>query len=259
MNKVLPLFIAMVALLLCACGVQVQLQTWEPSLVNLRRGSSLRVYSLHYNDASRRLSKSLNRCLRESGFYSLGGTSATLYIEHALESETSRVIHTCSADEVCHCTEDVETTLRTTVRLELHGQILYRRFLSDTASGYGADYDGVAQDIVNDLVPHAVTYSVRIKPQKGNDVLEQAAEACRRGDWAVGQSLAKSSLQSYPGDSEAYYLLGIIARHHGDYGASTQYFSRAETITPSSRYAEAMRENAELQAKEKLARSQLKG
>ena len=165
--------------------------------------------------------------------------------------------HTCKPDEHCHCVESVETTLTATVQLELNGQIIYRRTLSDTSYSDYADYDDVARDIVRDLVPRTVTYSVRIKPQDGNETLEQAAQACKHGDWLSGRSLAESSLQTHPNDPEAYYLLGIIERNERHFSASDSYFRKAAQIEPSSRYTNAIRDNAEIKAKEELARRQL--
>ena len=259
MKKLRPLLLCICSLLLCACGVQIQLQTLEPAQTNLRRGSLLRVYALQYNDASRRLSKKLNEYFRDSGFFKLGGTGATLYIEQAYESTDIYTNHTCSSSEECTCSSTIETTVSATVYLAYKGRILYHRSLSDTSYSGFANYDYLAREIVNDLVPHTVTYSVRIKPQRGNDILEQAAESCRRGDWSGGKSLAKASLQSHPNDPEAYYLLGIIARHHGQYRASNDYFSRAAAIKPSTRYTRAIEDNAQIREKENLARAQLNG
>ena len=259
MKKLCSLLLCICSLLLCACGVQIQLQTLEPAQTNLRRGSLLRVYALQYNDASRRLSRKLNEYFRDSGFFKLGGTGATLYIEHDHEYSDSYINHTCSSSEECNCSSTIETTVSATVYLAYRGQVLYLRSLSDTSYSGRADYDKLAREIVNDLVPHTVTYSLRIKPQRGNDMLEQAAEACRRGDWHSGQSLAESSLQSHPADPEAYYLLGIIARHNGQYRASDTYFARAAAINPSTRYTGAIEDNAQMRAKENLARAQLRG
>lgn len=257
MNRIATLLSIIVSILLCACGTQVQLQTLEPSQVNLSRGTSLRVTSVYNNYASARLEDALYDRLAAANFYALGGSGAILYIERAHVHQDRYINHTCKPDEHCHCVESVETTLTATVQLELHGQIIYRRTLSDTTYSDYADYDDVARDIVRDLVPRTVTYSVRIKPQDGNETLEQAAQACKHGDWLSGRSLAESSLQTHPNDPEAYYLLGIIERNERRFSASDSYFRKASEIKPSSRYTNAIRDNAEIQAKEELARRQL--
>ena len=257
MKTVQRIFLFTFSLFLCACGTQVQLQTLEPSQVNLSRGSSLRVTSVYNNYASARLEDALYNRLAATDFYSLGGSAAILYIERAHVHQDRYINHTCKPDEHCHCVESVETTLTATVQLELNGQIIYRRTLSDTSYSDYADYDDVARDIVRDLVPRTVTYSVRIKPQDGNETLEQAAQACKHGDWLSGRSLAESSLQTHPNDPEAYYLLGIIERNERHFSASDSCFRKAAQIKPSSRYTNAIRDNAEIKAKEELARRQL--
>jgi tetratricopeptide (TPR) repeat protein len=145
------------------------------------------------------------------------------------------------------------------VQLEYHGNILYRRTLSDTNYSDYADYDDIAVEVVRDLVPRTVRYSVRIKPQEGNTILEQAVQACQQGDWNTGSALAEASLQTYPNDAEAYYLLGIIERNNRNFAASDAHFNRAYAIAPSSRYTSAIRENNVIKQKEDLAISQLNG
>lgn len=259
MNRWFSLILMAIPMLLCSCGIQIQLHTLEPSQVNLQRGASLRVVSVHGNYASAHLEDALYARLAPENFYTLGGEDSILYIERAHVHQERYLTHTCQDMEHCHCSESVETTLHVTVQLERRGNILYRRTLSDTSYSDYVDYDDVAAEIVRDLVPRTVRYSVRIKPQEDNTLLEQAAQACRLGDWATGRALAESSLQTFPNDPEAYYLLGIIERNNRNYPASNQYFLKAAGIAPSARYSEAIRDNTLMQAKENLAISQLDG
>lgn len=258
MKSIYTLLLLTFSLLLCSCGIQVQLQRLEPSQVNLRQGTSLRVCPLHHRYESDRLADALYDRLAATRFYTLGGNSATLFIERAHVYQDRYINHTCDGKHHhCNCSETVKTTLDATVQLEYHGQILYRRSLSDTSYSEYADYGDVADEIVDDLVPRTVTYSVYIKPQDGNDMLERAAHACKRGDWRGGRTLAESSLQTNPNDPEAYYLLGIIARNDRDFSASDNYFQQAAALNPSSRYTGAIRDNAQIYSKESLARQQL--
>lgn len=259
MSRCGHILLVMLCMLLISCGMQVQLQTLEPSQVNLKRGTSLRVASVYNNYPSAHLEDALYERLAQENFYTLGGSEAVLYIERAHVHQDRYINHTCHNSDHCHCTESVETTLTATVQLEYHGNILYRRTLSDTTYSDYADYDDIAVEVVRDLVPRTVRYSVRIKPQDGNTVLEQAVQACQQGDWNTGRALAEASLQTYPNDAEAYYLLGIIERNHRNFAASDAHFNRAYAIAPSSRYTAAIRENNVIKQKEDLAISQLNG
>lgn len=266
MKSIHSILLLTLSLLLCACGIQVQLQTVEPSKVNLRMGTSLRVAPVYRNYAVDRLQDALYAQLATTDFYALGGNEAILYIERAHIDQERYINHTCDDKHRhdkhhhhhhCDCVETVKTTLTATVQLELHGRIIYRRTLSDTSYSDYADFDDVARDIVKDLVPRTVSYSVSIHPQDGNIVLENAAKACKHGDWQGGQSLAQSSLNTFPNDPEAYYLLGMVERYNRNFRASDDYFRKAASIKPSSRYSSAIRDNATISAKEQLARQQL--
>lgn len=266
MKSIHSILLLTLSLLLCACGIQVQMQTVEPSKVNLRMGTSMRVAPVYRNFAVDRLQDALYDRLATTDFYALGGNEAILYIESAHIHQERHIHHTCDDKprhdkhhhhHHCDCVESVQTTLSATVQLELHGQIIYRRTLSDTSYSEYADFDSVARDIVKDLVPRTVSYSVSIHPQDDNTTLEAAAKACKHGDWQRGQSLAQASLNTFPNDPEAYYLLGLVERYNRNFSASDDYFRKALAIKPASRYSDAIRRNATISAKEQLARQQL--
>jgi len=247
----------LVSCILLSCGVQVQLQTLVPSEVNLRRGTSLRVVKQTRHPAARRLENALYEQLADCGFYTLGGNSAILAIRHVHRHTQRYINHTCKADEECRCTETVRTDLEATVQLEHQGQILYHRTHSDTSYSHRADYDALAAAIVQDLVPRAVWYSERVKPADGNETLRAAAKACANGDWQTGDVLVRRSLQEFPQDAEAYYLLGLIERNNRNFRASDAHFRQAYSLRADAKYSDAISRNARLEQDEAAARAQL--
>ena len=258
MKKTIYSFVwLLVSCVLLSCGVQVQLQTLEPSAVNLRRGTQLRVVRHTRHPAAARLQDALYEQLADSGFFSLGGNSAILGIEHVRRHTHRYINHTCKKGERCRCTESVYTDLEATVQVELGGSILYYKTHSDTSYSHHADYGAVAASIVKDLVPRAVWYSERVNPADGNEVLEAAAKACAAGDWQSGHVLAERSLQLYPQDAEAYYLLGLIERNNRNFRDSDAFFRQAYTIRPEAKYTNAIYRNADLEQNEAAARAQL--
>ncbi len=242
---------------LLSCGVQVQLQTLVPSEVNLRCGTSLRIVKQTRHPAAQRLGNALYNQLADSGFYVLGGNAAVLAIRHVHRHTQRYINHTCKADEECRCTETVRTELEATVQLEYCGQILYHKTHTDTSYSPHADYEAVAASIVQNLVPRAVWYSERVKPAKGNETLHAAAKACAHGDWQTGDALARRSLQEFPQDAEAYYLLGLIERNNRNFSVSDAHFRQAYSLHADAKYSHAISRNAELKQNEVAARAQL--
>lgn len=247
----------LVSCFLLSCGVQVQLQTLVPSEVGLRRGTSLRIVKQTCHPAAQRLEDALYEQLADCGFYTLGGNSALLAIRDVHRHTQRYINHTCKADEECRCTETVRTYLEATVQLEYHGQILYHRTHSDTSYSHFADYAAVAASIVQKLVPRVVWYSERVKPADGNETLRAAAKACADGDWQTGDVLARRSLQEFPQDAEAYYLLGLIERNNRNFGASDAHFRQAYSLHADAKYSNAITRNASLAQNETAAHAQL--
>ena len=112
-------------------------------------------------------------------------------------------------------------------------------------------------DVMRDLTPHQVRYSMGVDEVEGNPAVVQAAQACAAGNWEMGRSLAQAALQQNPNEAEACYVLGIIERNARNYTASDSWFSKAYSLKPESKYMSALRGNAQLQNDEQRAHAQL--
>lgn len=136
----------------------------------------------------------------------------------------------------------------------LHGaKVLWSRNHSVTVPGAANTRIGVQEpcrlfvkDILPYIAPHPQTYTVHLYLADAPPELEQAVRACKRKDWASALENARLAHRKCPQSAEPVYLIGLLARHYGDYPAATALFKKAYTLQPDPRYLTAQEENLEL-------------
>ncbi len=254
-------------LLLSSCGVQIQLTTLRPAAVDIGRGALITVHNLSGGRASAALTEAVCNHILTDGFYELShrgrGVCLELHNVH-LDNPPPPRHHEERPGGKKHSTSRPSPRLSAVVIVRSCGQQLYRRDHTETV---WVNSDGrmdlleacedFAEEIMDDLVPRRVLYSEYITPDENIPALEEAARACAAGNWSMGRTLVERVLAVNPACAEAYYLLGLIARNEGDYSASDSCFSRANSLSPQSKYAEGLRDNARMQQNEARAQSQM--
>lgn len=109
-------------------------------------------------------------------------------------------------------------------------------------------------DLYPYLAPHREPYTVKVNLCGASAELRQAVDALHRKDYAVALQLARVAHSKTPQAPEPIYLIGLLARHYGDYPASTALFKKAYALKEDERYMEAQKQNLELYAAEYEAR-----
>lgn len=145
----------------------------------------------------------------------------------------------------------------------LHGpKLLWSRTHTVTVPGAAYTRIGVQEpcrlfvkDMLPYIAPHPQTYTVHLKLAGAPPELEQAVHACKRKDWASALDHARLAHRKCPQAAEPVYLIGLLARHYGDYPASTALFKKAYALQPDPRYLTAQEENPELYRTEFKAHS----
>ena len=69
-----------------------------------------------------------------------------------------------------------------------------------------------------------------MNPAKRQEKLQQARQACERGDASGAERICQALLRASPGDAQALHLLGFIAASRQDYPTATKHLSRAAAI-----------------------------
>ena len=146
----------------------------------------------------------------------------------------------------------------------LHGpKLLWSRTHTVTVPGAAYTRIGVQEpcrlfvkDMLPYIAPHPQTYTVHLKLAGAPPELEQAVHACKRKDWATALEHARLAHRKCPQAAEPVYLIGLLARHYGDYPASTALFKKAYALQTDPRYLTAQEENPELYRTEFKAHSQ---
>ena len=257
------------ATLLSACGVQIQMETLKPAAIDLGRGAALSVRDCVGSPTSRGLADALRRQIAQDGFYAQYPSNTrvelcNVYIENPPPPPHRHRGHKAK-DEHKHKDKkkhDSRPTpyLHAVVVVMQGGQQIYRRDYKDMiwvdSEGHMQLRDACdefASEIMDDLTPRQVTYFEYITPDETNPALEQAARACSVGNWSQGKVLAENALRHNPQCAEAYYLLGLIARNDREFRSSDDYFYRANSLSANSKYSAALRDNARMQQNEARA------
>lgn len=263
MNQLKHLFCCLLAVVLCSCGVQIQMDTMSPSAAGLGRGNPLMVSDYTGNHASRMLESAFRNRIIYDGFFRLSssyGINIELCNVH-VENEPHHHHHHDNKDK--DHTQPLPT-LCATVYIRSGGRTVYQRSFRETV--YLRDNDRmklreaceeIAEEAMDDLTPHPVRYSRYITPDDNIPELEQAANACARRNWQLGRQLTSALLSRYPHCAEAHYLMGLIERNDGNYPASDACFSTAHQLKPDSKYSNGLHDNVRMQQDEAAAAAQM--
>ena len=254
--------LAAVAWVFSSCATQVYLSKWEPSQVDLPRGTLLHVDVEARGPLRHELQRAFAQQIAADGYYSLHGNGPCTHLR----------LHHVHVNMVEPARDDKHRKRAYPNRVELRADVIsnyqriYRREVSEYVScdyEYRPDWEEVAEDIaaevMSELTPHLRRYSMGVDAVEDNPAVEQAALACAAGNWEQGRVLAQAALQQNPAEAEACYLLGIIERNARNYSASDSWFRKAHSLKPESKYASALRGNAQLQQDERRAHAQLNG
>lgn len=106
------------------------------------------------------------------------------------------------------------------------------------------------------LAPHRETYSIKVNLAGASVELRQAVQALRCKDYAAALELSRLAHGKNPQAPEPIYIIGLLARHYGDYPASTALFKKAYALKEDSRFLEAQEKNLDLYGAEYEARAQ---
>lgn len=248
------------AWVLSSCATQVYLDRWEPAQVDLPRGTVLHVEPEAHEPLCCELRRAFYQQIAADGYYRVYGNGPCARLR----------LHCVHVHMEKPSAKDKHRDRFYPKRVELKADVLcnfqriYRRELSEYV---GCDYDdrpdweataeAVAADVMRDLTPHMVRYSMGVDEVESNPHVEQAAQACAAGNWEQGRALARAALKLNPNEAEACYVLGIIERNARNYTASDAWFSKAYKLKPEGKYMSALRGNTELQAAEQRAHAQL--
>lgn len=257
------LLLVVVSWVFSSCATQVYLNKWQPSQVDLPRGTVLHVGPEARGPLSRELRRAFEQQIAADDFYKLQGAGVCADLR----------LHRVELDVEKPCESEKQHGGRPRVRrMELRADLIsnhqriYRRdcsvYVNHDVAGrpdWEEACEYIAGQVMRDLTPHVVSYSMPVDEVEGNPAVEQAARACAAGNWEQGRLLVKQALNVNPDEAEAYYVLGIIERHALNYSASDSHFKKAYNLKPEGKYVSALRENAELQVAEKRALSQMGG
>lgn len=251
-----------------SCATQVYLDRWEPSQVDLPRGTVLRVRAEAHGPLRYELKRAFQQQIAADGFYNVaqhsGGADVRLHhvvvdVEyppvddehhgdrHEQEEHTRVREVELTADVVCNYQRIYRRECSAYVRHDSHGH-----------PDWESACESIATEVMRDLTPHIVRYSVGVDEVEGNPAVEQAAQACAAGNWEQGKSLARAALLQNPNEAEACFVLGLIERNARNYAASNSWFQKANALKPHNKYVSALRDNTEQQAAEQRAHSQLR-
>lgn len=280
-----PALLAVSCLSVISCGTTLTLDEPVPAIIDVNRNSTLAIIA--DNSVGRDIAREVRIKLHPSGFYriqpllhspdpdtdvlvALSGS----YLDCTINYDTSHDHDHDHDHDKKHnrdrydydrriCSYDVRggTTCRISSRCT--GSSAYRNYYGSDTS-YNSEYaahdeviDEISDKIVRDLVPHQSTYTVTIDSDDENPILEQAAEACKAGNWTLGEQLAKQASANKPQSAEPWFLLGIIERSRRNFTRSSELIAKAASLQPSGKYQRELRRNSEIQINMQAVKHQL--
>lgn len=260
LSRVSKVTLAAVVWVLSSCATQVYLDRWEPSQVDLPRGTVLHVEPEACGPLRHELRRAFHQQIAADGYYQVHGSGPCAVLR--LHRVHVSMVEPTENDK--YRDRPYPNRVELTADVICNYQRIYRRDLSEYVGSdfeYRPDWEGAAEkiagDVMRDLTPHIRRYSMGVDAVEENPAVEQAARACAAGSWEQGRALAHAALKQNPNEAEACYVLGIIERHARNYTASDSWFRKAYSLKPDSKYSSALRGNAQLQADEQRAYSQL--
>ena len=267
MKKQQALSLAVGALFATACSNEIEMLTYAPAKTGLERGAPLLIIPQQDDFVNRELSETIKRKLDEKNYYRIGVDGGNIL--GVQNVRTSR--ENLSRDYYQgHVYDRARITLSGNAVVNNNDAVLYSSTISTSDTGSITDdrirdyhriidFEGFADIVVSEIVPHAYVYEVEIFPVDGNTMLEHAAECCADGEWNEARFLAENSVTVFPNDPEGYYLLGMIARHDRRFDDARAYFAKAADISFAERYSTALTETDIIEHNEALVRKQMNG
>ncbi len=279
-TSVFCLVVSLCGLLLtagCASQQQIQFETLVPAKVALPHNSRISVQSEAGGAAAKNLQKEFAGALARAGLSSkLRRTGEPCYLvidELKLRlnkaGEKNEPLH---MNEVqlnilherrmqCTYTAPTDTELHARVSLLCCGKVMWSRYHSVivatppyTRPSLQTACRQFVDAVMAELTPQRKSYTVQVKLNHAPAELASAVQACRKHDWESALALARKAHQLNPQAPEPIYLIGLLARHYGDYPAATALFKKACAIKPDKRYLKAQQQNLELYRAEFEAR-----
>lgn len=255
-------------LFLASCGTDLYLDQAVPADINMGRGARVCV-SASYSPYAPELVGQVERRLINGGFYQLVASPVLANAHLNLDIDVHRD-HTYDSDKHHdkkkdkkkhdHYTSDRYNVRVTSRAVWQDGSVIGSKTYTD--SFYGRDNfpaSSLGRNIAADLIPHMGSYSVNIDTSSEKPLLEQAAKACKAGNWEQGKILAKQYADQ-TNDPEGYFLLGVIARKSGNESQAIQYFNKAASRNPSiSKYSREIARGGELRQRQEVMNAQIRG
>lgn len=276
-----PVILAVACLSVTSCGTTLTLDEPVPAIIDVNRNSTLAIIA--DNSVGRDIAREVRIKLHPSGFYRIqpllhspGPDTDVLvalnrsYLDCTINYDSS---HDHDRDKK-HDRDRYDNNRRissyevrggTSCRISSRstGSSAYRNYYDHDVSSY-SEYDAhedviddISDQIVRDLIPHQSTYTVTIDSDNENPVLEQAAEACKAGNWTLGEQLAKQASANKPQSAEPWFLLGIIERSRRNFSRSSELISKAASLQPNSKYQRELRRNNDIQINMQAVKHQL--
>ncbi len=278
-----PVVLAVSCLAVTSCGTTLTLDEPVPAIIDVNRNSTLAIIA--DNSIGRDIAREVRIKLHPSDFYRIQP------LLHSPAPDTDVLV--ALSGSYLDCTINYDTSYnhdkkhdkrhdgdrhdrdRRISSYDVRGGVTCRFSSRCTGSSTSRNYyatdtsyysefdahenviDELSDKIVRDLIPHQSTYSVTIDSDDENPVLEQAAEACKAGNWTLGEQLAKQASANKPQSAEPWFLLGIIERNRRNFARSSELISKAASLQPSGKYQRELRRNSEIQINMQAVRHQL--
>ncbi|MBT9449172.1 hypothetical protein ICN84_03675 [Akkermansia glycaniphila] len=264
LSSIRPVILAVSCMAVAACNTTLTLAEPITAIIDVRRNDTLTLTA--NSDLDRRIAHQVYQKLGPSRFYRIrishqaSGSDIRLalsssYIHRKINYSTTHN-HLCDEDH----DRDNRTISSYDIRSGVTGSFSSRRTGSFTVRNYYADdrsavsstagrqyvIDKLAEQIVRDLLPSQRTHTVSIAPDHGNAALEQAAEACKTGNWTLGEQLAKQASANKPQSAEPWFLLGIIERNKGNLERSSELIAKSIALRPDDKYRDELQRNVDM-------------
>ena len=260
-----PAILALAGMAVTSCGTTLTLDEPIPAIIDVHTNASLSITA--NEDLGREIARQVGSKLQSNGFYriqspdsntdvrlALSGcrfTRKTNYEtchDHVLDDELNRHHHDRTASSY-----DIRGAITCRFSSRYTGTPAVRNYYAIDKYAFSSSkarengIDDLAQQIANDLIPRQRRYTVTIDPDAANPSLEQAAEACKDGNWALGEQLAKQAVAHKPQSAEALFLMGIIERHNNNLPQSSELLAKAAALQSGEKYGQELHRNASIQ------------
>lgn len=283
-----PLLCAIPCMVIVSCSTMLTLDEPVPAIMNVNRHSTLAI--VYDNHEGRNIAHGITSHLAPGNF---AGLPDDFYRILSLSPKESPAPSVADADVLVVLSKSAEscsTNYETVETCDHHGKTVSERRVASGESvssttcrfstrhpaysierDYGVRYSAsspelasfistieLSEKIARDIVPHQRTYTVTIESDSENPTLEQAAEACKAGNWTLGEQLAKQAAAKKPQSAEALFLLGIIERHKKNFSYSSELIAKADALQSNEKYEKELLRNASIPGNIKKIQRQLK-